>query len=86
MPSCRLFQRKVLPVLPWLFIFFRLRECVQNYVEKDCDSDIVPVYIDAVNIYRHSTVRLLNTPCSSATEVGVAIVTIIIAVCIVAYF
>ena len=66
-----------------VFICFRLRACVREHIEDDCDSDIVPLYIDAVNIYRHNTVRLLNSPCSGATDIGIAIVTVIIAVCIV---
>ncbi|XP_045200865.2 uncharacterized protein LOC123554659 [Mercenaria mercenaria] len=62
----------------------RIRDCVHDILEDKCHSNqLVPLYIDAVNIYRRDSVRLLNKQCSSATDIGLSIAAILVAICIV---
>lgn len=60
----------------------RIRECVKEFIEDGCDSDeLIPLYIDAVNIYRRDSVKLLNKQCigSSAPDIGISIATVMVA-------
>ncbi|XP_060602117.1 uncharacterized protein LOC132755290 isoform X2 [Ruditapes philippinarum] len=65
----------------------RIRDCVADNIEDKCntDSSLLSLYIDAVNIYRRDSVRLLNKQCSSssATDIGLSIAAIIISIFIV---
>ena len=57
-----------------------MRDCIHKTMGHICNSSTVDVYIDGINIYRHNQLNFLNSPCSSAVDVGFSILTVIFAV------